>query len=58
MNPESTELSLTNNAGMATAEELHRATRVAQDTFISKVITTAEWMKSVESSDRIHLVLA
>lgn len=51
-------LSFKNNAGVATDEELHRATLVAQDTFISKVISTAEWIKNVENSDRTHLVSA
>jgi nicotinamidase-related amidase len=51
-------LSFKNDAGVATAEELHRATLVAQDTFISKVINTAQWMKNIENSDRTHLISA
>ncbi|MBW4645370.1 MAG: cysteine hydrolase [Goleter apudmare HA4340-LM2] len=49
-------LTFKNSAGVATDEELHRATLVAQDTFISKVITTSEWIDSVEYSERSHLV--
>lgn len=44
-------LSFKNNAGVATDEELHRATLVAQDTFISKVISTEQWIKNVENSN-------
>ncbi|AFY34931.1 cysteine hydrolase family protein [Calothrix sp. PCC 7507] len=51
-------LTFKNNAGVATDEELHRATLVAQDTFISKVINTAEWINSVENSERSHLLSA
>lgn len=51
-------LTFNNNAGVATDEELHRATLVAQDTFISKVITTTEWINSIAYSERSHLVAA
>jgi nicotinamidase-related amidase len=49
-------LALKNNAGAVTDEELHRATLVAQDTFISKVISTSEWINNFEYSERSHLV--
>jgi nicotinamidase-related amidase len=51
-------LSFQNNAGFATDEELHRATLVAQDTFISQIISTAEWIKLLECSQSAHLVSA
>lgn len=51
-------LAFKNNAGAVTDEELHRATLVAQDTFISKVMSTSEWINSVEYSERSHLVSA
>lgn len=51
-------LAFKNNAGAVTDEELHRATLVAQDTFISKVISTSEWINNVEYSERSHLVSA
>jgi len=41
-------LSFKNDAGMATDEELHRATLVAQETFISNVISTTQWINSLE----------
>jgi nicotinamidase-related amidase len=40
-------LTFKNNAGSATDEELHRATLVAQDSFISKVINTSTWLKNL-----------
>ncbi len=51
-------LAFKNNAGAVTDEELHRATLVAQDNFISKVISTSEWINNVEYSERSHLVSA
>ncbi|QLE57301.1 cysteine hydrolase family protein [Nostoc sp. TCL26-01] len=42
-------LAFKNNAGVASDEELHRATLVAQDTFISKVISTSEWINHLNS---------
>ena len=42
-------------AAKATAQELHRATLVAQETFFSKVMTTSEWIQQVQEdvkSDR------
>ena len=41
-------LSFNNNAGSASDEELHRATLVAQDTFISKVLSTSTWLKGLD----------
>lgn len=41
-------LTFKNDAGMATDEELHRATLVAQETFISHVISAAQWLNSLE----------
>ncbi|MDJ0743926.1 MAG: cysteine hydrolase family protein [Xenococcaceae cyanobacterium MO_167.B27] len=35
-------------AATATAEELHRSTLVAQESFFSKVMTTSEWIKEVQ----------
>ncbi|ACM18557.1 nicotinamidase-related cysteine hydrolase [Geotalea daltonii FRC-32] len=40
-------LSLANNAGSVTAEELHRAILVTQGMLFSKVLTTAEWISSL-----------
>lgn len=37
-------LSLANDAGSVSAEELHRAILVTQGTLFSKVMTTAEWI--------------
>jgi nicotinamidase-related amidase len=51
-------LAFKNNAGAVTDEELHRATLVAQDNFISKVINTSEWINNVAYSERSHLVSA
>ena len=44
-------LAFKNNAGAATDEELHRAILVAQDGFISNVMSTSEWIKSLEVID-------
>lgn len=41
-------LSLTNNAGIVTAEELHRAILVTQEMLFSKVMKTAEWISGLE----------
>ena len=41
-------LSFNNNAGSVSDEELHRATLVAQDTFISKVLSTSTWLKGLD----------
>ncbi len=41
-------LAISNNAGSVTAEELHRAVLVTQAMLFSKVLTTAEWLKSIE----------
>jgi nicotinamidase-related amidase len=41
-------LSLANEAGSVTAEELHRAILVTQGMLFSKVMTTAEWINSLE----------
>ncbi len=37
-------------ATKATAEELHRSTLVAQESFFSNVMTTSEWIKEVQES--------
>ncbi|HLO86755.1 MAG TPA: cysteine hydrolase family protein [Nostocaceae cyanobacterium] len=44
-------LAFTNNAGKATDEELHRTTLVAQNSFISQVINTSEWIKNLDTAD-------
>ena len=41
-------LAFDNKAGSATAEELHRTVLVVQESFDSKVVTTADWMDSVK----------
>lgn len=41
-------LSLANDAGTVTAEELHRAILVTQGMLFSRVMTTAEWISRVE----------
>lgn len=41
-------LSLANDAGSVTAEELHRAILVTQGMLFSKVMTTAEWISGLE----------
>lgn len=41
-------LAFENEAGRATAEELHRATLVTQGFFPNKVISTSEWIESVK----------
>lgn len=41
-------LAFNNNAGVATAEEIHRVILVAQDTFISKVISSSQWMENCQ----------
>ncbi|BAZ50442.1 isochorismatase family protein [Nostoc sp. NIES-4103] len=43
-------LAFKNHAGVATDEELHRATLVAQDTFISKVISSSQWIENSQLS--------
>ncbi|HEY9628309.1 MAG TPA: cysteine hydrolase family protein [Coleofasciculaceae cyanobacterium] len=43
-------LAFENEAGSATAEELHRSTLVSQQSFFSKVMSTSEWANSL--SDR------
>ena len=43
-------LAFKNNAGAVTDEELHRAILVAQDTFISKVMSTSAWIESLEGT--------
>lgn len=40
-------LTFQNNAGAATDEELHRATLVAQDGFLSKILSTSEWIDNL-----------
>ncbi|MFH1135834.1 MAG: cysteine hydrolase family protein [Pseudomonadota bacterium] len=42
-------LDITNQAGSVTAEELHRAILVTQAMRFSRVLTTAEWLKALES---------
>ena len=37
-------LDVTNEAGCATAEQLHRSTLVAQQMFISQVVSTQDWL--------------
>jgi nicotinamidase-related amidase len=41
-------LDVANEAGSATAEELHRTTLVAQQMFISKVMTSDEWIAGLD----------
>jgi len=41
-------LSLTNDAGCVTAEELHRAILVTQGMLFSKVMTTEQWIRGLE----------
>ncbi|MFS0518771.1 cysteine hydrolase family protein [Nostoc sp. UIC 10607] len=48
-------LAFTNNAGVATDEELHRATLVSQDTFISKVIDSSKWINNLEDPNEAQL---
>jgi nicotinamidase-related amidase len=40
-------LAFENEAGSATAEELHRATLVSQNSFFSKVLPTTTWIESL-----------
>ncbi|HEY9640082.1 MAG TPA: cysteine hydrolase family protein [Coleofasciculaceae cyanobacterium] len=40
-------LAFENEAGSATAEELHRATLVSQGSFFGKVLSTTDWMNSL-----------
>ncbi|MDZ8238404.1 MAG: cysteine hydrolase family protein [Nostoc sp. ChiQUE01a] len=47
-------LAFQNNGGAATDEELHRATLVAQDTFISQVINTSKWINNLEDNNEVH----
>jgi nicotinamidase-related amidase len=44
-------LAFKNNAGAVTDEELHRAILVAQDNFISKVISTSQWIDGVKDTE-------
>jgi nicotinamidase-related amidase len=44
-------LAFKNNAGAVTDEELHRAILVAQDNFISKVISTSKWINNLEKTN-------
>ncbi|MEA5623789.1 cysteine hydrolase family protein [Nostoc sp. UHCC 0251] len=48
-------LAFTNNAGIATDEELHRATLVSQNTFISKVIDTSKWINNLKNTKEVEL---
>jgi nicotinamidase-related amidase len=43
-------LSITNSAGAVSAEELHRAILVTQQMRFSQVMTTAEWIQSLQIS--------
>lgn len=43
-------LAFKNDAGAATDEELHRTTLVAQNSFISKVMSTSEWLSSLKNA--------
>jgi nicotinamidase-related amidase len=42
-------LAFENDAGSATAEELHRATLVSQNSFFSKVMPTTKWIDSLSA---------
>ena len=42
-------LALKNQAGSVEAEELHRATLCAQQQFLSEVLPTSEWLRSLDA---------
>lgn len=44
-------LAIKNNAGQVTDEELHRAILVTQAMRFSRVLTTDEWLKEIETSE-------
>jgi nicotinamidase-related amidase len=45
-------LGFTNEAGSASAEELHRATLVSQQILIAKVISTDEWLREISAKSQ------
>lgn len=44
-------LTVENSAGRAEAEELHRSTLVAQNMFLSEVLTTEQWIQRISSME-------